>query len=56
MKLTAPKQITFWIGVAFGLLGLLSQTGTLSILPIAAFWLLFIGFVILALAVLVKNL
>jgi predicted membrane channel-forming protein YqfA (hemolysin III family) len=56
MKLTAPKQATFWIGVALGVLGLLSFTGTLTILPIAAFWLLFLGFLVLVLGLLVKGL
>ena len=56
MKITAPKQVTFWIGVALGLLGLLSQTGTFNILPIAAFWQLFLGFLVLVLGLLVKGL
>jgi hypothetical protein len=56
MKLTPPKMITFWIAVALGLLGLLAEIGTLTVLPIAAFWLLFIGFALLVLALLVKGL
>lgn len=56
MKTTAPKQSTFWIAVALAVLAFLSENGTLSVLPIAAFWLLVIAFVLLALGVLVKNL
>ena len=56
MKLTPPKAITFWISIVLGLLGLLSQVGILAVLPIAAFWLLFIGFVLLVLGLLVKGL
>jgi predicted membrane channel-forming protein YqfA (hemolysin III family) len=56
MKLTPPKMITFWISVALALLGLLSQLGIFTLLPIAAFWLLFLGFVLLVLALLVKGL
>lgn len=56
MKLTPPKAITFWISIVLGLLGLLSQIGILAVLPIAAFWLLFIGFVLLVLALLIKGL
>ncbi|GAB1471377.1 hypothetical protein MASR2M66_22550 [Chloroflexota bacterium] len=56
MKLTPPKNITFWISVVLGLLGLLSELGIFSLLPIAAFWLLFIGFVLLVLALMVKGL
>jgi len=57
MKLTPPKQITFWIAVLLALVGLLIFVG---VLPIAAasvgFWVLFIGFVLLALALMVKGL
>ncbi len=56
MKLTPPKEITFWIAVALGVLGFLSETGTLTILPIAAFWLAFLGFLLLVLGLLVKGL
>ncbi len=56
MKLTPPKAITFWIAVVLGLLGLLSQLGIFTAIPIAAFWLLFIGFVLLVLGLLVKGL
>ena len=56
IKLTPPKQITFWIAIVLGVLALLSQLGSLTVLPIAAFWLLFIGFVFLVLALLVKGL
>jgi predicted membrane channel-forming protein YqfA (hemolysin III family) len=56
MKLTPPKMITFWISVALALLGLLSELSIFAFLPIAAFWLLFFGFVLLVLALLVKGL
>jgi hypothetical protein len=56
MKLTPPKMITFWISVVLGLLGLLAELGVLAILPISAFWLLFLGFLLLVLALLVKGL
>ena len=53
LKLTPPKEITFWIAVALGLLALFSELGTFTLLPIAAFWLLFIGFALLVVALLV---
>lgn len=56
MKLTPPKMVTFWIAVALGVLGLLSQLGIFTAIPIAAFWLLFLGFVLLVLGLLVKGL
>jgi hypothetical protein len=56
MKLTPPKMITFWISIVLGLLGLLAELGVLAILPISAFWLLFFGFLLLVLALMVKGL
>jgi len=56
LKLTPPKEITFWIAVALGLLGLFSFLGVFTLLPIEAFWLLFIGFALLVVALLVKGL
>ncbi|MEP6896155.1 MAG: hypothetical protein ABI986_11155 [Chloroflexota bacterium] len=56
MKLTPPKEITFWIAVVLGLLGLFSFLGVFTLLPIAAFWLVFIGFALLVVALMVKGL
>jgi len=56
IKLTRPKNITFWISVVIGLLALFSKLGTFTLLPIEAFWLLFIGFALLAISILVKDL
>jgi hypothetical protein len=56
MKLTPPKEITFGIAVVLGLLGLFSFLGVFTLLPIEAFWLLFIGFALLVVALLVKGL
>jgi hypothetical protein len=56
MKLTPPKTITFWISVILGLAGLLGQVGILGFLAAYAFWLVFVGLALLALALLVKGL
>ncbi|HLA07900.1 MAG TPA: hypothetical protein VJ022_10680 [Anaerolineales bacterium] len=56
MKLTPPKEITFWIAVVLGLLGLLSFMGVFTALPIEAFWLAFLGFALLVFGLLVKGL
>ena len=56
MKLTPPKNITFWICVVLGVLGLLAFTGTLKLLPVDPFWLEFVGLALLAVALLVKGL
>lgn len=55
-KLTLPKEITFWIAVVLGLLGLFSFLGVFTLLPIEAFWLVFFGFALLVLGLLVKGL
>ncbi len=56
LKLTPPKEITFWIAVVLGLLGLFSFLSVLTLLPIEAFWLVFMGFALLVVALLVKGL
>jgi heme A synthase len=56
MKLTPPKNITFWICVVLGFLALLAFTGTLTLLPIDPFWLAFGGLVLLIVALLVRDL
>jgi len=55
MKLSAPKVVTFWIAVILAVLGLLAQQGALSALSAYAFWLVVLGFVVLAIGVLMKG-
>ncbi|MCC7118513.1 MAG: hypothetical protein IT310_08320 [Anaerolineales bacterium] len=56
MKLTPPTTVVFWISVVLGLLGLLAGIGVISALGAYAFWLVFAGFALLALGLLVKGL
>jgi len=54
MKLTPPKQITFWISLILGIAGVV-----LFFIPglfLYGFWVLFIGFALLTVALLVKGL
>ena len=56
MRLSAPKNVTWWIAVVLGVLGIL---GTFITIPLAsdnAFWFVAVGFVLLALATFLKNL
>ena len=55
MKLTPPTQIVFWIAVALAVLGLLGQIGVVAALNPFAFWLIFIGYVVLAVSLLIKG-
>ena len=56
MRLTRPKQITWWIAVALGVLGLLGHWGVVAPLGAYAFWLVTAGLVVLALATLLRDL
>jgi len=55
MKLSRPKDITFWIAVILFAIGLLGSL--LKIAPIApyAFWFVVAGFIVLALGNMVKG-
>jgi hypothetical protein len=57
MRLSPPKVITFWISVALGLLGLLGSFGVLGTAVAGfAFWLVFFGFALLAVSLMVEGL
>lgn len=57
LKLSAPKQITWWVAVAAGAIGILSYFGILSIVDAStAFLLEMAAFIILALATTNKGL
>lgn len=56
MRLSPPKQITFWIAVIVALLGIIASFVTIPVLSGFSFWLVVIGFVILAAANLVDGL
>ena len=52
MKLTRPKQITFWASLVIGLLGVVGKLiPSLPLISANAFWLVLFGFVLLILAV-----
>jgi len=56
MKLSAPKQVTWVIAVVLGVLGLLGSLVALPIVGGSSFWLVFLGFALLAIATLVDGL
>lgn len=56
MNLTEPKVVTFWIAVILAVVGVLAFLGSIPGLSDNAFWLVVAGFVLLALANLMKNL
>jgi hypothetical protein len=48
MKLSAPKQITFWVAVVVVVLGILGKLVTIPVITDNNFWVVVLGFVILA--------
>jgi len=57
MKLSAPRQITFWIAVILAVLGFIGFIApTIPVLGVLAFWLVLVGFVVLVVGNVVKGL
>ena len=56
MKLSAPKNVTWIIAVVLGVLGLLGSLTTIAGVSANAFWFVFLGFAILAVATFVDGL
>ena len=55
LKLSAPKETTFWIAVVLAVLGVLGHEGILGGLASYSFWLVVIGFIVLAFGNLMKG-
>ena len=56
MKLSPPKQITWFVALALAVLALLGQIGTIAVLSQYSFWLALIAAALLLLATIVKGL
>ncbi|MBG0785803.1 MAG: hypothetical protein H0S79_11940 [Anaerolineaceae bacterium] len=56
MKLSAPKNVTWWIAVVVGVLGILGSFMSIPLVSANSFWFVVIGFVLLALGTLLKGL
>ena len=56
MKLSAPKQITFWVAVVIAVLGAIAKLVAIPVLSGFPGWLLLIAFVVLALGNLIEGL
>jgi hypothetical protein len=56
MKLSAPKKNTFYLALVLAILGLLGALGVVGALAGYAFWLAFLGYIVLALGNYVKGL
>jgi hypothetical protein len=56
VRLTPPKEITWWIAVILGVLGILGTLTSIQFVSANAFWFVAIAFVLLALATAIRDL
>ena len=55
MNLSAPTNLFFLISLVLAALGILAGIGILAIVPVAPFWLVTIGYIVLAAGCLLKG-
>jgi len=55
MKLNAPKQITWWIALIIGVIGIIGRLVTVPVISPYAFWLVVVAFVLLFLGTFLKG-
>lgn len=55
MKLSAPLQVTWWIALIAGVVGIVAHLVTIPVVSGFAFWLVAAAFVLLILATLLKG-
>jgi hypothetical protein len=55
MKLSALETVTGWVAVVLGVLGFLDSILALPVISGLSFWLLFLGFAVLAVATFVDG-
>jgi hypothetical protein len=56
MKLSAPQQVTWWVALVIGVVGVIAYLVTIPVLSGFAFWLVVVAFVVLVLATLLAGL
>ncbi len=56
MKLSAPTQAVWIVAVVLGVLGILAHVVPIAALAAYSFWMVSLGFILLALATLLKGL
>jgi hypothetical protein len=55
MNLSAPKNVTFWVAIVLGVLGILGTLVSIPLVSTYSFLLVVIAFVLLALGALLKG-
>jgi len=56
MQLSAPKQITWWIALIVGVIGLIANFVMIPVLSGLSFWLVVVALALLLLATLIEGL
>jgi hypothetical protein len=56
MRLSSPKQSTWWVAVILGALGIIGTFVSIPFVSTYAFWVLALGWLLLVLATFLKNL
>jgi hypothetical protein len=55
VNLSAPTQVIYIIALVIAIIGLLAGLGVLTFIPLSAFWIMTIAYVILAVACLLRG-
>jgi hypothetical protein len=55
MNLSAPTQVVYIIALVVAIIGLLAGLGIVTFIPLAAFWIMTIAYLILAVACLLRG-
>ena len=55
MKLNRPTTVMFLISLAIAIIAALTALGTLSLIPLAAVWIMGIGYAVLAIGCLMRG-
>ena len=55
MNLSAPTQLVYIVALVVAIIGLLAGFGIVTFIPLAAFWIMTIAYVILAVACLLRG-
>jgi len=56
MKLSAPKQLTWWIALILGIIGLIAQLVTIPVLSGLVFWIVLVALVLMLVATFIPGL
>ena len=55
MNLSAPTQVIFFLSLIIAVIGVLAGLGVITFIPLAAFWLVTIAYVVLAVGCMMKG-